>query len=125
MLDATPAQRKILQANTELIRSTLRVADVRFVEAAPAGSLSYVVEGATLALPVAAFIDIAAEKARLAKAIKGLDEDISRVAKKLGNPDFMARAPEAVVTENREKMADAEAAKAKLESALSKFEAMA
>ena len=124
VLDATPAQRKILQANTELIQSTLRVADVRFVGAAPAGSLSYVVEGATLALPVAAFIDVAAEKARLAKAIKGLEDDISRVAKKLGNPDFMARAPEAVVNENREKMAEAEAAKAKLDSALAKFEAM-
>ena len=82
------------------------------------------VEGATLALPVAAFIDVAAEKARLAKGIKGLEDDISRVAKKLGNPDFMARAPEAVVAENREKLAEAEAAKAKLEAALSKFEAM-
>ncbi|MEO6340862.1 MAG: valine--tRNA ligase [Caulobacteraceae bacterium] len=124
VLDATPAQRKILQANTELIQSTLRVADVRFVDTAPAGSLSYVVEGATLALPVAAFIDVAAEKARLTKAIKGLDDDIDRVAKKLGNPDFMARAPEAVVNDNREKMAEAEAAQAKLTAALAKFEAM-
>ena len=42
-------------------------------------------------------------------------------ARKLANPDFVARAPEEVVDENRERLAEAEAAKAKLESALARL----
>ena len=45
--------------------------------------------------------------------------------KKLGNPDFLARAKEEVIEENRERLAEAEAAKAKLESALNRLEAVA
>jgi valyl-tRNA synthetase len=124
VVDASPRQREILQANNAVIASMLRVCDVRFEAAAPRGSLSYVANGATLALPVAEFIDISAERARLAKAIAGLDGDILRVAKKLDNPEFMARAPEAVVAENRDKLAEAETAKAKLQAALARLAAV-
>jgi valyl-tRNA synthetase len=103
----------------------LRVDEVRVVEAAPAGAIPYVVEGATLALPVAEFIDVAAERARLGKEVAALAVDIDRTAKKLANPDFVARAPEEVVEENRDRLADAEAAKAKLEAALSRLQTVA
>jgi valyl-tRNA synthetase len=79
------------------------------------------VEGATFALPVAEFIDLAAERARLAKEIAGHALDIEKTARKLANPDFVARAPEEVVEENRERLAEAEAAKAKLEGALARL----
>jgi valyl-tRNA synthetase len=80
-----------------------------------------VVDGATLALPVAAFIDLAAERARLSKEIATLASDVERTAKKLANADFVARAPEEVVEENRERLAEAQAAKAKLEAALQRL----
>ncbi len=67
-----------------------------------------------MGLPVAAFIDVAAEKARLAKALTGLSDDAQRVRKKLDNPDFMARAPETVVAEDRARLDEAETAAAKL-----------
>ena len=82
-------------------------------------------EGATLALPVAEFIDLAAERARLTKEVGALASDIDRTAKKLGNADFVARAPEEVVEENRERLAEAEAAKAKLEAALGRLTTVA
>jgi valyl-tRNA synthetase len=44
--------------------------------------------------------------------------------KKLGNPDFMARAPEAVVQETRDKLAEAQEAKAKFEAALARLAAI-
>jgi valyl-tRNA synthetase len=60
--------------------------------------------------------------------IVGLDAahaaDIDKTARKLGNPDFVARAPEEVVEENRERMAEAENAKARLEAALGRLEAV-
>jgi len=125
VVDATPAQREVLSASAALVGRLLRVSEVRFVDAAPTGAIPYVVDGATLALPVAEFIDIAAERARLTKEVGALASDIERTAKKLGNPDFVARAPEEVVEENRERLAEAEAAKVKLEGALARLTAVA
>ena len=123
IVEATEAQRDILQAAAPLIAQMLRVAEVRAVDAAPVGAIPYVVDGATLALPVAEFIDLAAERARLAKEVATLGADIERTSKKLGNADFVARAPEEVVEENRERLAEARDAKAKLEGALARLQA--
>ena len=49
--------------------------------------------------------DLAAERARLQKELGKVEADIKRVDGKLGNADFMARAPEEVVEENRERLA--------------------
>ncbi len=121
VIEASPTQRDILQRSAPVICQTLRVASVQMVERAPDGAIPFVVDGATLALPVAAFIDLAAERARLSKEIATLTSDVDRTAKKLANADFVARAPEEVVEENRERMAEAEAAKAKLEAALQRL----
>jgi valyl-tRNA synthetase len=121
VVEASAVQRQVLEAAAPLVGQLLRVGEVRFVDAAPAGAIPYVVAGATLALPVAEFIDIAAEKARLAKEVAGHAGEIAKLSKKLDNPDFVARAPEEVVEENRERLADAETAKAKLEAALKRL----
>ena len=44
------------------------------------------------------------------------------MGRKLGNPDFLAKAKEEVIEENRTKLAEAEAAKAKLGAALKRLE---
>lgn len=125
VVEASEAQKKVLSDSAALIARLLRVEEVRFVDAAPEGAIPYVVDGATLALPVAEFIDLAAERARLSKEVASLAADIEKTAKKLGNPDFVARAPEEVVEENRERLAEAETAKAKLEGALARLGAVA
>jgi valyl-tRNA synthetase len=118
VVEAGPRERRVLEANAETIGRLLRVAEMSFDKAADAGAVPFVVAGAALALPVAEFIDLAAERARLAKEVATLAVDIDRTAKKLANADFVARAPEEVVEENRERLAEAEAAKARLEGAL-------
>jgi valyl-tRNA synthetase len=122
VVDASEGQGQVLKGASPLIAQLLRVEGVQFVGTAPEGAIPYVVDGATLALPVAEFIDLAAERARLSKEVASLGADIDRTARKLANPDFVARAPEEVVEENRERLADAEAAKAKLEAALARLE---
>ncbi|CAN7314637.1 valine--tRNA ligase [Phenylobacterium sp. LjRoot219] len=121
VLEASDAQRRVLEASAPLIAQLLRVAEVNFVDHAPPGSIPYVVAGATLALPVAEFIDLAAERARLSKEVANLTADADKIAKKLGNADFVVRAPEEVVEENRERLAEAQTAKAKLEAALKRL----
>ncbi|HEX5379507.1 MAG TPA: class I tRNA ligase family protein, partial [Phenylobacterium sp.] len=124
VLEAADDQRAVLQSNAGIMSQLLRVSEVRFETTAPQGAIPFVVQGVTFALPVAEFIDLAAEKVRLAKEIGTYAGDIERTAKKLGNADFVARAPEEVVEENRERLAEAQAAKAKLEGALKLLEAV-
>ena len=122
--EADPRQRAILEANEALIATTLRVSGLRF-EPAPAGAVPFVAQGVTAALPVASFIDLQAERARLAKEVGTLGGDIERTSRKLANPDFVSRAPEEVVEENRARLAEAEAARAKLQAALQRLDAVA
>jgi valyl-tRNA synthetase len=124
VIEATDAQRAVFERNAQVIAQTLRISEVRSEATAPEGAIPFVVNGATLALPVAEFIDLAAERGRLAKEIAAHASDIAHVNKKLGNPDFVARAKEEVVEENRERLAESEAAKMKLESALARLEAV-
>ena len=98
-----------------------RLAQVETAEAPAAGAVPFVIGEATGALGIADVIDLGAERARLTKEIGALAQDIERTTKKLGNPDFVARAPESVVEENRERLADAEGAKAKLVAALERL----
>jgi len=113
-----------LARHRDLLLSLARLDSVREAETSPTGSVPIVMGEATGALAIADFIDLAAEKARLTKEIAGHVGEIEKVGKKLGNPDFLARAKEEVVEENRERLAEAEAAKIKLEAALSRLEAV-
>ncbi len=121
--DAVTAER--LARHRDLILTLGRVSTVDAAEAAPAGAVTCVSGGSTVALSLADFIDLTAEKARLAKEIAGFDADIGHVNKKLDNPNFVSRAAPEVVEEQRAKLAEAEAGKAKLQAALARLEAMA
>jgi valyl-tRNA synthetase len=85
-------------------------------------SAQIVVGGETVALPLAGVIDLAAERARLNKEMAKADADIARVDQKLGNSDFLKRAPEDVVEGEREKREEAQERKAKITEALERLE---
>jgi valyl-tRNA synthetase len=115
---------RLVDLHRPLILTLARVSEVSVADALPAGAVSLVVNGDTAALSLADIIDLTAEKARLVKEIGVFDSDIGHVNKKLGNPNFVARAAPEVVDEQREKLAEAEAGKARLEAALKRLEAL-
>ncbi|OYX29260.1 MAG: valine--tRNA ligase [Caulobacterales bacterium 32-69-10] len=121
LIGAGPATRQRLIRNRDRLCTLARLDSVREAETAPAGAAQFAVGDAVGALSIAEFIDLAAERTRLAKAVAALDGDIARVLKKLENPDFMAKAREDVIAENRTKLADAEADKVKIEAALARL----
>jgi valyl-tRNA synthetase len=90
---------------------------------APAGAVQIVLDEATLALPLAGVIDVAAESKRLQREIDKIGSEIKQLDAKLANEKFVSRAPEHVVEEQRERKADAEAVAARLEQALRRLEA--
>jgi valyl-tRNA synthetase len=83
----------------------------------PKASLQIVVGEATYALPVGEVIDLKAESARLEKEIKKLADEIAKIDAKLGNANFVARAPAEVVEEQRDRRAQAEQTRARLSAA--------
>jgi valyl-tRNA synthetase len=113
-----------LVRHRDLITTLGRLDSIEEAAAAPAGSVPFVAGEATASLVIAGLIDMAAEQARLSKGVAGLDSDIGKLSAKLGNADFLARAREEIVEETREKLAEAEEAKAKLQAALSRLEAV-
>ncbi len=120
--DAVTAAR--IARHRDLILTLGRVSDLSTVEAAAEGAVTFVSGGATAALSLAGIIDLSAERARLAKEIAAFDSDIGHFNKKLGNPNFVDRAAPEVVDEQRQKLAEAEAGKAKLQAALARLDAV-
>jgi valyl-tRNA synthetase len=80
-----------------------------------------VLDEATLLLPLAGIIDLDAERARLQRDRGRALEEAEKVARKLGNADFVARAPVEVVAENRAREAAARDEAARLEAALARL----
>ncbi len=75
-------------------------------------------------IPMAGLIDKEAELARLEKELGRLSAEVERVEKKLSNPSFVDRAPEAVVQKERDKIAEAQSALAQLEQQATKIRAL-
>ena len=66
-------------------------------------------------------IDVAAEKARLGKELARLEGEIVKANGKLGNESFVARAPAAVIEQERKRLADFEATVAKVKDQLARL----
>jgi valyl-tRNA synthetase len=106
----------------DFLKSPLgRVSAISFADAPPAGAVQLLVRGEVAALPLAGVIDLAAERTRLEKEMAKVKGDIARVDAKLGNADFLARAPEEVVEGEREKREEAEARRLKIVEALARL----
>jgi valyl-tRNA synthetase len=68
----------------------------------------------TIFLPLKGQVDLEAEKKRLEQKLEKADQDIAGLEKKLGNANFVDRAPEAVVQQTRERLEEARANAEKL-----------
>ena len=95
--DPSDATRAVIGRNGTAIDRLARLDAIHF-EAAPAGAAMQVGAGdATLAIPLEGVIDIAAEKARLEKAMAASVKERDSLDKRLGNPAFVEKAkPEAI-----------------------------
>src|SRR5580704_5928541 len=120
--DAQVAAR--LDRHREHIVRLARVDDIELSETTPADSVSVVVDGTTLILPLGDVVDLGQEKARLGKEIGRLDADLAKFAAKLGNPGFLAKAKPEVIEEQREREADARRDRDRLKAAYERLEAV-
>ncbi|MFF9548354.1 valine--tRNA ligase [Methylobacterium fujisawaense] len=118
MVGAAPEVRARVEAWRDTLLRLARLSDITFAEAPPKNSVQLLVRGSVAALPLEGVVDLAAEVARLKKEQGKAQGEIKKIDAKLGNADFVARAPEEIIEENRERR-DSEAARlVKIEEAL-------
>jgi len=116
--DAGAVARTCVERHGGLIGRLARASSLELLDGdVPKGAVQDVIDEATVIMPIAEVIDLDSEKERLEKEIAKQQSEIDRFQKKLGNDKFVENAPEAVVEAEREKLADAEAAKSRLEEA--------
>ena len=107
----------------DAIKRLARASEVRALTGdMPPDSAQAVLDEATVVLPLAGLIDLAAERKRLSGARDKALAEAKKVVQKLGNADFVARAKPEVVEENRERLVAFEAEAARLTDALSRLQ---
>ncbi|AWH88203.1 valine--tRNA ligase [Limnobaculum parvum] len=114
--EASPIAQSRVMENENFIKTLARLSSMTILPAGDKGpvSVTKLVEGAELLIPMAGLVDKAAELERLAKEVSRIEEEIERIESKLENEGFVSRAPEAVVAKERERLATFIDDKAKL-----------
>ena len=116
---ATPEMLGRVDRWLDAIRRLARASEVSpLIGAIPKGSAQALLDEVTIVLPLEGIIDIAVERVRLTRERDRIAADAKKTAQKLANADFVSRAPEEVVAENRERLAAAESEIARLQAAL-------
>ena len=118
------ADLEFLRGQEPYLRSLARVgnAEFRSTGAAPQGAATAVVGGLEIYLPLDDLINLDEERARLAKEVAKMEDEIARVQKKLSNGDFVAKAKEEVIQKEREKAAQFDEKLRTLRSSLAKIQ---
>jgi valyl-tRNA synthetase len=94
-----------LRNHESYLRSLARVGSVEYLTAGerPKGAVMAVVGSVEIYLPLGNMINLQEQRARLTKEAGKVGEELARIQKKLSNPDFIAKAKDAVVQKEREK----------------------
>ena len=114
--EANPMAQSRVMENENFIKTLARLSSITILPAGDKGpvSVTKLVEGAELLIPMAGLVDKAAELERLAKEVTRIEDEIGKIESKLENEGFVSRAPEAVVAKERERLATFIEDKAKL-----------
>ena len=121
LVGANKDSRRIASAwENEIIRLA-RLSSISFEDQVPKASAQIVLNEATVALPLEGVIDFATETARLKKELEKIEKEQASIAGRLGNPGFVAKAPEEVLVETRERKAELDVQRTKTAEALKRL----
>ena len=114
-------KRAAYEAGSLFFAKLAYASEIVFIDETPANVeslVSIVTEGAQVYMPMGELVDFEKERARLQKEKAKVQKDIDFVMKKLNNPGFVAKAPEAVIAQEREKAAKYQELMEKLDASL-------
>jgi valyl-tRNA synthetase len=117
---AQPRQKQWIERHFDQIKRLARLKGIAF--AAPGGKMIQVgADGAEFFLDTAGAIDLDQERGRLAKEKGVIEIELGKIAQKLGNAQFMAKAKPEAIDEQRERQGEKEAALARVVAALARL----
>ena len=103
---ATAEAKEAFESGVHYFEKLGSAQDVEFINDkadVPANAVSLVTKGGELFMPLLDLVDREKELERLNKEKKKLEGEVERIDKKLSNPGFVAKAPEKVINEEKEK----------------------
>ena len=121
---ASPESARRLATHEHEIVRLARIATLTvepLTDSVPEGAAQLVLDEATVVLPLAGVIDLAAEKERLQKELTKVHGEIDGIDRKLGDAAFVSRAPGRVVEQQHERRAAAADARSRLVEALERL----
>jgi valyl-tRNA synthetase len=110
-----------VESQLQALTRMARLSEVTYGSDVPQGSAQIVIGETTFVLPLKGIIDLDAERVRLKREIAKEEVEIGKIDKKLGNEQFVAKAPPEVIEEQRERRADAVARLERLKAALARL----
>jgi valyl-tRNA synthetase len=110
-----------VEAHLPALTRLARLERVDYSDIVPKDSAQIVIGEATFVLPLAGVIDIFVERARLAKDVDKLEDEIDKIDKKLNNPQFVSKAPEEVIEEQKQRREEAVTRRDRLKEALDRL----
>jgi len=122
--DAEPAAVERIERHHEHFVRLARIGRIERLDPAttlPDGTIQLALDGATLILPIGETVDLGRERLRLAREIERVEAEIGKLAQRLDNPNFVAKAQPEIVEEQRERAADAARNRDRLRTALARL----
>jgi len=119
--DAPEFARLVLSRDTAAIDRLARIGNLSVKQPPPGSLMQVVIEGVTYYAPLEGVIDIAAERARLAKALEASAKEVKSLEGRLINPNFVEKAKPEAVEKARADHAHHAAEVERLEAALARL----
>ena len=126
MRDANGTNQARMERHRDLITRLARLSslEAQMGEVPPGasgGAVQIVLDEATAILPLAEVIDVTQELARLKREVEKAEGEIAKLDKKLGNQQFLDKAPPDVVEEQKERRTESVQLRDKLAAALGRL----
>ena len=119
--DASAKTMERLSSQTASVARLARLDSVSTDAAPEGGALQIVVDEATFVVPLEGVIDLAAERARITKAIEAVTKEVKSLEGRLNNPAFAEKAKPEAVAKARADHAEKAAEAGKLAAALARL----
>jgi valyl-tRNA synthetase len=112
-----------LATHDVVIKRLARIEEIALADNPVKGAIQLHIGEATLSLSLGGVVDLGAETERLEKELQRIAKEIAKIDAKLGNAQFIEKAPEEVVEEQRERRLDMVSLRDKTEAALRRLSA--
>jgi valyl-tRNA synthetase len=118
-----PTAEEFVREHEAVIRSLCRIDRLEIVKqaAAPPNAIVQAIGAMVVHIELAGLFDVAAERSRLDRERAKIDGELEALRRRLGNPQFVERARSEVVQESRDRLAELEARRSRVEGTLAEL----